>query len=284
MKEKTLQYIPANNLPKGFSFLIDIICLTVLSTFIIGILNLRNEYWILSILILVYLGYSFVEYKLTTLGKLLFAHQVLNKDLSKPSFIKLLSRNILKLPFFVAWSILFLIPIVWVVIIAMSMLGVDFKSLEINRFNFVFDQILGLNVYKRNYNKVFTKTEEYEKKPEPKIIAEPKIKSEKLFNKRKHIKAFAFIKSNKIKLPIDLNSLQTNEVIILSVVIGVLFATLLGYIFCEEQFYDGRFRVYIENCRGCYRTCKFNYIVAILGFVSSSGIAYLFLNGKRNKQ
>ncbi len=82
---------------------------------------------------------------------------------------------------------------------------------------------------------------------------------------------------------IEFNSLSFTEVVIISIVIGTVFGALLGFVFCEEQFYNNRFRIYIDDCRGCYRVCKFNYITATLGFIVSSAVVYLFLNRKKDK-
>lgn len=112
--------------------------------------------------------------------------------------------------------------------------------------------------------------------------------------REKTIKLLHFI-NDKRKLKY-FSSFNHNEIIIISVIIGVVIFLLLGYSFGEEQSYEYSYVNGYESERGRLTRGErrnlhfstntvnhfyFNYILAISGFILSSGISYLFLNSKR---
>ncbi|MDY3521073.1 hypothetical protein PG644_05425 [Riemerella anatipestifer] len=77
------------------------------------------------------------------------------------------------------------------------------------------------------------------------------------------------------------NKLNNQEIKIISIIVGVLVALLLGYLFGETQFYNfiGH-RVDEDFVGSTVKVFKFNYLLFICGFIVSSGITYLLLNNK----
>ena len=115
-------------------------------------------------------------------------------------------------------------------------------------------------------------------------------------NKVKNItvKALRFI-NDKRKLNL-VKHFNHSEIIIISVIIGVVIFLLLGYTFGEEQLYEysyvngydserGRLpkgeRLHLHFSTNTVNHFYFNYVLAISGFILSTGISYLFLNYKR---
>jgi hypothetical protein len=288
-------YTQANNLPRGFSFFLDVGILTI---FVITL----NEYFVItelwSILIstLLYIFYSYIEYKFTTIGKLLFSHRVLNPDFTKPLF--------------------------WVIIIAVSIFGVDFDKAEMNSIKFVYDYLLGINIYKIKHkteisnisniseieitNSIFKPDdnrnvknkfnyEETLKTEQIKIelnqsLTETDItlnilensKNETKINKTHSVKniltKLKTINFSKIK---TLKKLTSDEVIIISIIIGSVFCLFTGNLFGETQYYlesGERTKSKYSN----YTKIDFNYIIAIISFIVTAGISYIFLNRKSN--
>lgn len=74
-----------------------------------------------------------------------------------------------------------------------------------------------------------------------------------------------------------LNSLTHNEIIIISVIIGILVFLLFGYGFSETV------KKFHSNGRYNYVT-EFNFILGFTSFIITSGITYLFLNSKRKNR
>lgn len=76
-------------------------------------------------------------------------------------------------------------------------------------------------------------------------------------------------------------SLTTKEIYVISLIFGSIFCILLGYLFGETQYFkaSGK-RVFFET-KHSYR--MFNYVVGLISFIISSGICYLFLSKKYNK-
>jgi len=73
-------------------------------------------------------------------------------------------------------------------------------------------------------------------------------------------------------------NLNHNEIIILSVVIGVFMALIMGYVFSSDYYIDnGGHKVYGQSE---YYTVssEFNYILSFGSFIIVSGISYLYLN------
>ena len=73
----------------------------------------------------------------------------------------------------------------------------------------------------------------------------------------------------------NLKTLNKEEVIVLSIVIGTLLAILFGYIFGETQYYHKNVRVYYEAVDNYY---AFNYTLGIASFIICSGISFLYLS------
>jgi len=67
--------------------------------------------------------------------------------------------------------------------------------------------------------------------------------------------------------------LNSNEIIILSVVIGVFIALIMGYAFTQKYDCEQGIKVYKAN--GDYS--EFNYLLSFGVFIIVSGISYLFL-------
>ena len=75
------------------------------------------------------------------------------------------------------------------------------------------------------------------------------------------------------------SKMNNNEIIILSIVIGVFIALIMGYAF--SQSYDINYRgIKVYGKKGDYS--EFNYLLSFGSFIIVAGISYLFLN-KRKK-
>lgn len=264
------QYILDNNLPKGFSFSIDVIIILL-------IINLLSNYKIIQdntvgiiVFIGLYLLYSFIEYKYTTIGKFLLSQKVLNKDLTKPVFWKIFIRNIVKIPFFIFWLGILTIPLVWIIIIAMELLGNSSKNLPINKFNFIYDDMLGVGVYK--------KIPLGKEKPEANIAS---TKATMPLSKVEYNSKGRLFKIQKI----DFKGFNSSEIIIVSIISGTIAFLLLGYIFGDTQNMKYSYQTgHLNSSKFIERTLKefhFNYILAISGFIIMSSITYLFLNKRK---
>lgn len=77
--------------------------------------------------------------------------------------------------------------------------------------------------------------------------------------------------------------LNKQEIKIVSIIVGVLVALLLGYLFGETQFYNFKGHRINESyvSDSTVKVFKFNYLLFICGFIVSSGISYLILNKDR---
>lgn len=290
-------YTQANNLPRGFSFFLDVGILTI---FVITLNEyfVITEFWSIFILTLLYVFYSYIEYKYTTIGKLLFSHRVLNPDFTKPPFWKILIRNIIKLPFFAFFGIFYFIPLFWVIIIAVSIFGVDLDKAEMNSIKFVYDYILGTNIYKIKHkieinnisviditNPAFNPDDNSIEKNNfnyEETLKIEKIKNETKINKTNSVKniltKLKTINFLKIK---TLNKLTSDEVIIISIIVGSIFCLIFGNLFGETQYY-------LENGERTksqysdYNKIDFNYIIAVISFIVTAGISYIYLNRQSN--
>lgn len=75
--------------------------------------------------------------------------------------------------------------------------------------------------------------------------------------------------------------LTSDEVIIISIIIGSIFCLFAGNIFGETQYF-------LENGERTtsqysnYSKIDFNYIIAVISFIVTAGISYIFLNRKSN--
>ena len=75
--------------------------------------------------------------------------------------------------------------------------------------------------------------------------------------------------------------LSSDEVIIISIIIGSIFCLFAGNIFGETQyFFENGERTTPEY--SAYTKIDFNYIIAVISFIITAGISYIFLNRKSN--
>jgi len=93
------------------------------------------------------------------------------------------------------------------------------------------------------------------------------------------------INTDKINIKKILNKLNfkldNSEIIVVSVVVGTIFALILGYVFANEYYVKGNGRkgYNYENL-----VSEFNYLLALGSFIISGGITYLFLKKQNNKE
>jgi|GEM_PF-2478793 len=253
---KDTKHLQANNLPQGLSFLIDCLIILLLTIFLVNLVNTKYVWWIV---ISIYVFYSYIEYLITTPGKFLFSHKVLNKDLSFPPFWKILLRNFIKLPVFFFWlGLIYVIGLFPIFI--MAIVGINFRKIHINNIHFFYDDLLGIAVY--NTRRV--------KKEKELNIEEPKEKHLGLdysntLTEEEKIKLWRFKKLNFSMI----NNLDSKEVIILSIITGAIIFLLSGYLFGEYY--------------GKPRLLHFNFTLAISMFIISFGVSYLILNKRIKK-
>ena len=80
--------------------------------------------------------------------------------------------------------------------------------------------------------------------------------------------------------------MSNNEIIVASIVVGTIIALILGFVFCNYYKFTGKgMKVYVpydETIRQLYS--EFNYLLGLGGFIISSGVTYLVLKRKMNKQ
>lgn len=253
---KDTKHLQANNLPQGLSFLIDCLIILLLTVFLVNLVDTKYVWWIV---ISIYVLYSYIEYLIGTPGKFLFSHKVLNKDLSQPPFWKILLRNFIKLPVFFFWlGLIYVIGLFPIFIMAIA--GINFRKIHINNVHFFYDDLLGIAVY--NTRRL--------KKEKELNVEESKEKhlgldySDTLTEEEK-IKLWRF---KKLNLSV-INSLDSKEVIIVSIIIGAIIFLIFGYMFGEYY--------------GKPRLLHFNFTLAISMFIISFGVSYLILNKRIKK-
>lgn len=80
---------------------------------------------------------------------------------------------------------------------------------------------------------------------------------------------------------LGINKLNSDEIIILSIIIGTILGLLLGYNFGDTYYYnrDGNRTHFSER----YSEFHFNYVIAISSFIVFGGATYIFLNRKNSK-
>ncbi|MCW0486809.1 DUF805 domain-containing protein [Riemerella anatipestifer] len=102
-------------------------------------------------------------------------------------------------------------------------------------------------------------------------------------NRRNSSKFIQKIKQLKFINKINSLDLSLDEIIILSVVIGVFVATLLGCIFGETIYYynDGN---RTDDSGYDYSEFHINYILLVASFIISTGLSYILLNRRTNKK
>lgn len=78
-------------------------------------------------------------------------------------------------------------------------------------------------------------------------------------------------------------NLSSDEIIVVSVVIGVFIATLCGYAFGETiYYYNNGLRENIKNHD--YSEFHFSYITSIASFITITGLSYILLNRKNKEE
>lgn len=85
---------------------------------------------------------------------------------------------------------------------------------------------------------------------------------------------------------LNLKNMTKQEQLILITIIGIVAGLLLGYITGENQYYTstGR-RINLNNVDiDSVKIFKFNYLLFFCGFIISSGLSYLLISRKFNKQ
>lgn len=105
-------------------------------------------------------------------------------------------------------------------------------------------------------------------------------------NKIGKIQIFENVKKyfKKIKL-INLKTfekLSSDEIIIISIIIGCVFFLICGNLFGETQYFNSR-GVRVSSDEYGQSKIDFNYITAIIGFIITAGLSYMYLNRKCNK-
>lgn len=81
---------------------------------------------------------------------------------------------------------------------------------------------------------------------------------------------------------IEINNLNSDEIIIASIIVATLIALILGYNFGETYYF------YYNGNRGSeenhsYTEFHFNYLLGIASFIIFGGISYIYLNRKNKK-
>jgi hypothetical protein len=95
-------------------------------------------------------------------------------------------------------------------------------------------------------------------------------------------KLHKFTKTSKFNNIRIFEKLTSDEVIIISIIVGSIFCLVFGNLFGETQYF-------LENGERTtsqysdYSKIDFNYIIAVISFIVTAGISYIFLNRKINK-
>ncbi|MDR2962200.1 MAG: hypothetical protein LBU90_00940 [Bacteroidales bacterium] len=76
--------------------------------------------------------------------------------------------------------------------------------------------------------------------------------------------------------------LNNGEIIVVSIVVGTIFALIIGNIFATESYYAGD-KQYYREYRGVTVVQQFNHLAGFCGFIISGGIAYLLLKQQQRK-
>lgn len=78
--------------------------------------------------------------------------------------------------------------------------------------------------------------------------------------------------------------LTSDEVIIISIIVGCIFCIIFGNLFGETQHFKSNGERISNTSHYLYEysTNDFNYIMAVIGFIITAGISYIFLNRKSN--
>ena len=81
----------------------------------------------------------------------------------------------------------------------------------------------------------------------------------------------------------NFKNLTNKEITIISIVLGVIVALILGYTFGEVQYITPRGYRLKEPNDSTNEVFKINYLLFCCGFIISGGLSYLFLTRKINK-
>lgn len=76
--------------------------------------------------------------------------------------------------------------------------------------------------------------------------------------------------------------LTSDEIIIISIILGSIFFLIFGNLFGETQYFNSSGERVSSDEYGQSKI-DFNYITAIIGFIVTAGISYIYLNRKSNK-
>jgi len=85
-----------------------------------------------------------------------------------------------------------------------------------------------------------------------------------------------------MKKYINFSKLSEREILFISLGIGIITALILGEIFCRTNFYSYK-NARVPEKFSKYSLCEFNYVLAVISFILSSGGVYFFLKQKGNK-
>lgn len=89
-----------------------------------------------------------------------------------------------------------------------------------------------------------------------------------------------FTKTFKFKSTTIFEKLTSDEVIIISIIVGCIFCLIFGNQFGETQYYYNNGKRTSSTNNYDYSKIDFNYIMAIISFIITAGISYIYLNRK----
>lgn len=131
--------------------------------------------------------------------------------------------------------------------------------------------------------------------PQPEIFAEPSKLSSVIIKIKSFYTDQVLIRLKKI----DFSNLNSDEIIIVSIILATLIALFSGYEFGETMYFNksgNRVMQYYyitnyddgsinkeNNENVVYNEFHFNYVLSIASFIISGGISYLYLNRKSQK-
>jgi hypothetical protein len=125
--------------------------------------------------------------------------------------------------------------------------------------------------------------------PNSKLKVEPNIANQKYNALSSKVKSsmgnFKFYFNSQILVrfqKIDITKLNSDEIIITSIIIGTVLALIFGYTFGETYYFlpNGNRG---DESRNIYEEFHFNYLLGITSFIIIGGITYIYLNRKNKK-
>jgi hypothetical protein len=107
---------------------------------------------------------------------------------------------------------------------------------------------------------------------------------EVLKNKNKNSdKLKKYLLKSKLIYTKTIEKLTSDEIIIISIILGSITFLIFGNLFGVTQYFDRKGnRIYSEDYDG-FSKIDFNYVTAIIGFIVITGISYIYLNRKSSK-